>query len=216
LSFTIEPGEYVAIVGPSGSGKSTILRLLLGFETPTTGSVLFDGLPLTSLDLRALRRQIGVVLQNGRIQAGTILTNIGGGRPISPEEAMQAARLAGFADDLGMLPMGLHTVLTDGGGTLSGGQRQRLMIARALARRPRILLLDEATSALDNRTQTLVTETVARLGLTRIVVAHRLSTIARVNRILVLDRGELVQSGGYDELTQTPGLFRDLARRQMV
>jgi ABC-type bacteriocin/lantibiotic exporter with double-glycine peptidase domain len=129
---------------------------------------------------------------------------------------MQAARLAGFADDLGMLPMGLHTVLTDGGGTLSGGQRQRLMIARALARRPRILLLDEATSALDNRTQALVTETVARLGLTRIVVAHRLSTIAMVNRILVLDRGELVQSGGYDELTQTPGLFRDLARRQMV
>jgi NHLM bacteriocin system ABC transporter ATP-binding protein len=216
LSFTIEPGEYVAIVGPSGSGKSTILRLLLGFETPTTGSVLFDGLPLTSLDLRALRRQIGVVLQNGRIQAGTILTNIGGGRPIGPDEAMQAARLAGFADDLGMLPMGLHTVLTDGGGTLSGGQRQRLMIARALARRPRILLLDEATSALDNRTQALVTETVARLGLTRIVVAHRLSTIAMVNRILVLDRGELVQSGGYDELTQTPGLFRDLARRQMV
>jgi NHLM bacteriocin system ABC transporter ATP-binding protein len=216
LSFTIEPGEYVAIVGPSGSGKSTILRLLLGFETPTAGSVLFDGLPLTSLDLRALRRQIGVVLQNGRIQPGTILTNIGGGRPIGPEEAMEAARLAGFADDLGMLPMGLHTVLTDGGGTLSGGQRQRLMIARALARRPRILLLDEATSALDNRTQALVTQTVARLGLTRIVVAHRLSTIAMVNRILVLDRGELVQSGGFDELTQAPGLFRDLARRQMV
>jgi NHLM bacteriocin system ABC transporter ATP-binding protein len=216
LSFTIEPGEYVAIVGPSGSGKSTILRLLLGFETPTAGSVLFDGLPLTSLDLRALRRQIGVVLQNGRIQSGTILTNIGGGRPIGPEEAMEAARLAGFADDLGMLPMGLHTVLTDGGGTLSGGQRQRLMIARALARRPRILLLDEATSALDNRTQALVTETVARLGLTRIVVAHRLSTIATVNRVLVLDRGELVQSGGFDELMQTPGLFRDLARRQVV
>ena len=216
LSFTIEPGEYVAIVGPSGSGKSTILRLLLGLETPTAGSVLFDGLPLTSLDLRALRRQIGVVLQNGRIQPGTVLTNIGGGRPIGPEEAMEAARLAGFADDLGMLPMGLHTVLTDGGGTLSGGQRQRVMIARALARRPRILLLDEATSALDNRTQALVTQTVARLGLTRIVVAHRLSTIAMVNRILVLDRGELVQSGGFDELTQTPGLFRDLARRQMV
>jgi ABC-type bacteriocin/lantibiotic exporter with double-glycine peptidase domain len=216
LSFTIEPGEYVAIVGPSGSGKSTILRLLLGFETPTAGSVLFDGLPLTSLDPRALRRQIGVVLQNGRIQPGTILTNIGGGRPIGLEEAMEAVRLAGFADDLGMLPMGLHTVLTDGGGTLSGGQRQRLMIARALARRPRILLLDEATSALDNRSQALVTKTVARLGLTRIVVAHRLSTIAMVNRILVLDRGELVQSGGFDELTQMPGLFQDLARRQMV
>ncbi|MGH7043349.1 MAG: ATP-binding cassette domain-containing protein, partial [Acetobacteraceae bacterium] len=214
VSFTIHPGEFVAIAGPSGSGKSTILRLLLGFEEPGRGDILFDGRSLANLELAAVRRQIGVVLQAGRLQPGTMLSNIGGGRPIGLDDAWQAARMAGLEADIKAMPMGMHTVVTDGGNTLSGGQRQRLMIARALARRPRILLLDEATSALDNRTQSIVTETVAGLGLTRVMIAHRLSTIVSVDRVLVLDRGRLVQSGGFQELMTTPGLFQDLARRQ--
>ena len=215
LSFAIRPGEFVAIVGPSGCGKSTILRLMLAFETPQSGEILFDGHSLAKLDAVALRRQIGVVLQNGRVQPGSLIENIGGGRPIALEDAWLAARLAGLDDDIRAMPMGMHTTLMDGGSTLSGGQRQRLMIARALARRPRILLLDEATSALDNRTQATVTEAVSALGLTRVVIAHRLSTIERVDRVLVLDGGRLVQSGGFAELAATPGLFQDLARRQL-
>ncbi len=216
LSLSIRPGEFVAIVGPSGSGKSTILRLLLGFEAPTRGEVLFDGRSVGDLDMAAVRRQVGVVLQNGRLQPGSLLSNIGAGRPIALEDAWQAARLAGLEADTKAMPMGMNTVLTDGGSTLSGGQRQRLMIARALARKPRILLLDEATSALDNRTQSIVTETVAALGLTRVVIAHRLSTIEMVDRVLVIDRGQLVQSGTFRALMESPGLFQDLARRQML
>jgi NHLM bacteriocin system ABC transporter ATP-binding protein len=215
LSFSIRPGEFVAIVGPSGCGKSTVLRLMLAYETPQAGEILFDGTSLATLDAVSVRRQIGVVLQNGRVQPGNLIENIGGGRPIALEDAWHAARLAGLEADIRALPMGMHTMLTDGGATLSGGQRQRLMIARALARRPRILLLDEATSALDNRTQSIVTEAVAGLGLTRIVIAHRLSTIEKVDRVLVLDGGRLVQSGGFDELSARPGLFQDLARRQL-
>ena len=216
LNFSIRPGEFVAIVGPSGCGKSTILRLLLGFEEPWGGEIRYDGRSLATLDNVALRRQVGVVLQNGRVQPGNLIENIGGGRPIPLEEAWRAARLAGMEADIKAMPMGMHTVLTDGGNTLSGGQRQRLMIARALARRPRILLLDEATSALDNKTQQIVTDAVAALGLTRIVIAHRLSTIEMVDRVLVLERGRLVQSGGFHELANSPGLFRELARRQLV
>ena len=216
LSFAVQPGEYVAVVGPSGSGKSTILRLLLGFETPLSGALLYDGRPLATLDAAAVRRQVGVVLQNSRLQAGSILDNIGGGRPIELEEAWQAAQLAGLAREIRALPMGMYTMLQEGGTTLSGGQRQRLLIARALARRPRLLLLDEATSALDNRTQSVVAEAVSGLGLTRLVVAHRLSTIAMVDRVLVLDRGRLVQTGRFDQLMAEPGLFRDLARRQLT
>jgi ABC-type bacteriocin/lantibiotic exporter with double-glycine peptidase domain len=216
LSFSIRPGEFVAIVGPSGCGKSTILRLLLGFEEPQAGEIRYDGRSLSTLDNVALRRQVGVVLQNGRVQPGNLIENIGGGRPIPLEEGWHAARLAGMEADIKAMPMGMHTVLTDGGSTLSGGQRQRLMIARALARRPRILLLDEATSALDNKTQAIVTNAVAALGLTRVVIAHRLSTIEMVDRVLVLDRGRLIQSGGFQELANTPGLFQDLARRQLT
>jgi NHLM bacteriocin system ABC transporter ATP-binding protein len=216
LSFSIRPGEFVAIVGPSGCGKSTILRLMLGFEVPQAGEILFEGSSLATLDVVALRRQIGVVLQNGRVQPGSLIENIGGGRPIALEDGWHAARMAGLEADIKAMPMGMHTMLTDGGNTLSGGQRQRLMIARALARRPKILLLDEATSALDNRTQAIVTDAVASLGLTRVVIAHRLSTIARVDRVLVLDGGRLVQSGGFAELANAPGLFADLARRQLT
>lgn len=216
ISFSVQKGEFVSVVGPSGSGKSTLLRLLLGFEMPDRGDVLFDGRSTADLDMAAVRRQIGVVLQNGRLQPGSLLTNIGAGRTIGLEDAWHAARLAGLEVDIRDMPMGMHTVITDGGSTLSGGQRQRLMIARALGNKPRILLLDEATSALDNQTQSIVTETVAGLGLTRVVIAHRLSTIERVDRVLVIDRGRLVQSGRFEELMNTPGLFQDLARRQTL
>jgi NHLM bacteriocin system ABC transporter ATP-binding protein len=216
LSFEVEPGQFVAIVGPSGSGKSTILRLLVGFESPEEGDILYDGKPLSSLDVVGVRRQLGVVLQNGRVQPVSMLENIGGGRPITLNDAWDAARKAGLEDDIKNMPMGMHTGLTDGGSTLSGGQRQRLMIARALASRPRMLLLDEATSALDNRTQAIVTETVSRLSLTRIIIAHRLSTIASVDRVLVIDHGRIVQDGSFKELMETPGLFRELAQRQLT
>lgn len=215
LSFEVKSGEFIAIVGPSGSGKSTILRLLLGFEQPESGEVLYDGKPLSSLDVVGVRRQLGVVLQNGRVQPVSMMENIGGGRQITLDEAWDAARKAGLEDDIKAMPMQMHTGLTDGGATLSGGQRQRLMIARALAAKPRILLLDEATSALDNRTQAIVTETVQRLALTRIIIAHRLTTIAAVDRVLVVEAGKVVQDGTFQHLLNTPGLFQDLARRQL-
>ncbi|MEM6427404.1 MAG: NHLP bacteriocin export ABC transporter permease/ATPase subunit, partial [Cyanobacteria bacterium P01_D01_bin.128] len=186
VSVEAKPGEFIALVGPSGSGKSTIFRLLLGFETPITGSVYFDGQDLAGLDVSAVRRQLGVVLQNGRISAGSIFDNIAGGALISLEDAWLAAERSGLADDLRAMPMKLHTVVSEGGGNLSGGQRQRLIIARALALKPRVLLLDEATSALDNRTQAIVSQSLDELKVTRIVVAHRLSTIRNADRIYVL------------------------------
>jgi NHLM bacteriocin system ABC transporter ATP-binding protein len=215
LSFSIRPGEFVAFVGPSGSGKSTVLRLLLGFETPEKGEVLYDGKPLSGLDIVGLRRQLGVVLQNGRVQPVPILDNIASGRPISLDEAWDAVRKAGMEEDIKIMPMGMHTAMNDGGTSLSGGQRQRLMIARALAGKPRILLMDEATSALDNKTQAIVTESVSRLNLTRITIAHRLSTITSVDRVIVLDHGQVVQDGTFAELMAAPGLFHDLAARQL-
>jgi NHLM bacteriocin system ABC transporter ATP-binding protein len=216
LSLRIEPGSFVAVVGPSGSGKSTLLRLLLGFETPTSGDILFDGQSLSTLDASALRRQVGVVLQNGRINTGTIFENITNGLPYSLEEARAAARLAQIEAEIDAMPMGMHTLLIEGSSTLSGGQRQRLMIARALIGRPRILLFDEATSALDNRSQAIVTHALERLHTTRVVVAHRLSTIERADCIFVLEGGRLVESGRYDELMVSNGLFSRMARRQIL
>ena len=216
ISLHVQAGEFVAFVGPSGSGKSTILRLLLGFETPESGAIYVDGQDLAGLDIQAVRRQIGVVLQSGRLTSGDIYTNIVGSAPLSIEDAWSAARMAGFADDVQAMPMGMHTVVSEGGGTLSGGQRQRLMIARALVRQPRILFLDEATSALDNRTQAIVSASLAQLHATRIVVAHRLSTIVHADRIFVVDRGQIVQSGRYDDLMAQRGLFAELARRQIA
>jgi ATP-binding cassette subfamily C protein len=216
LTVHAKPGEFVAFVGPSGSGKSTILRLLLGFETPEAGSIYYDGRELGGLDLRALRRQMGVVLQSGRLMTGDIYTNIVGSAPVPLEAAWEAARMAGVADDIRQMPMGMHTVISEGGGTLSGGQRQRLMIARAIVHHPRILLFDEATSALDNRTQATVSASLERLQATRIVIAHRLSTIMHAHRIYVLRLGELVQCGSYDELLRQRGLFADLAARQIA
>ncbi len=216
LSFHIRPGEYIGIVGESGSGKSTIMRLLLGFETPEEGGLLFDGKPSDRLDPTLLRKEIGVVLQNGRITPGSIYENIAGASGLGLEAAWAAARLVALAPDVEAMPMGMHTVLNDGGGALSGGQRQRILLARSLVNEPKILLLDEATSALDNRTQQVVTDTLARLQVTRIVIAHRLSTIRAVDRIFVMDKGRLVESGTYDQLIEAGGLFHALARRQLL
>ncbi len=189
LSIHADPGEFIALVGPSGSGKSTLFRLLLGFETPESGTVYYDGQDLGGLDITSVRRQCGVVLQHSRLMAGSIFDNIASNAVISLDEAWEAAEMSGLADDIKAMPMGLHTVVSEGGSNLSGGQRQRLLIARALALRPRILLFDEATSALDNRTQAIVSASLEQLKITRIVVAHRLSTIRRADRIYVLDGG---------------------------
>ncbi|NEX19725.1 NHLP bacteriocin export ABC transporter permease/ATPase subunit [Thiorhodococcus mannitoliphagus] len=216
LSLRLEPGEHVALVGPSGSGKSTLLRLLLGFETPQAGAVLFDGQELSSLDLAALRRQIGVVLQTGRVFAGTIYDNIRGASAATLDDCLRAAADAGLERDLEQFPLGLHTPLTEGASTISGGQRQRILIARALVQQPRLLFMDEATSALDNRSQARVTASLERLAVTRLVIAHRLSTIRNADRILVMDAGRVVESGDYDTLIACNGPFARLAQRQIL
>lgn len=216
VSLDIRPGEFVAVVGPSGSGKSTLLRLLLGFETPGRGEVLYDGQTLAGLDLDAVRRQVGVVLQGARLMSGSMLSNIVGDSAATLDDAWEAARQAGLGADIEAMPMGMHTVLIDGGATLSGGQRQRLLIARALVRRPRLLYLDEATSALDNRTQALVAETLRGLSVTRLAIAHRLSTIMQADRVVVLDRGRIVEDGVPAELLKAGGIFTHLANRQIL
>ena len=216
LTVHIHPGEFVAFVGPSGAGKSTVIRLLLGFEAPSSGSIYYDRLDLTGLDLQAVRRQMGVVLQDGKIMAGDILTNIGGSAQLTQEEAWEAAYLSGLDEDIERMPMGMYTVISEGGSTLSGGQRQRLMIARAVVSKPLVLLFDEATSALDNETQAKVSGSLERLKATRVVVAHRLSTVVQADRIYVMDRGRVVQSGSYQELMQQGGLFAELAQRQLA
>ena len=217
VSLRAEPGEFVAVVGPSGSGKSTTLRLLLGFEKPETGTVTFDGQDLANLDVLAVRRQLGVVLQGGTLDAGSIFENIASGNVITLDQAWAAAEDAGFADDVRTMPMGMHTIVSVGGSNLSGGQRQRLLIARALAHRPRILLFDEATSALDNRTQAIVSQSLERLNVTRLVIAHRLSTIRNADRIYVIEAGRVVQSGRFEELiADEGGLFSRMMKRQMA
>jgi ATP-binding cassette subfamily C protein len=216
INIRIAAGEFVAIVGASGCGKSTLFRLLLGFEKPLSGGIFFDGQDLATLDAQAVRRQTGVVLQNAKLLSGDIFTNIVGSAPLSIDDAWEAARMAGFDGDVKLMPMGMHTVISEGGGGLSGGQRQRLMIARAIVGRPRILLFDEATSALDNRTQSIVSRSLEELKATRVVIAHRLSTIMNADHIYVLDKGLVVQSGNYNELVNQPGVFSDLAKRQLL
>jgi NHLM bacteriocin system ABC transporter ATP-binding protein len=216
ISFRIRQGEFVAFVGPSGAGKSTLLRLLIGFDSPDSGSVLFDGQNLETIDVQAVRRQMGVVLQNGTVMPGELGQNIIGTTNLTLDDAWEAARMAGLDGDIKDMPMGMHTYVMEGGTTLSGGQRQRLMIARAIVTRPRILVFDEATSALDNRTQEIVRESLEQLNSTRIVIAHRLSTIAKADKIYVLVAGRIVQSGTYDELMQHDGPFMQMARRQLV
>lgn len=216
VTLRIAAGEYVALVGPSGSGKSTLVRLLLGLEQPQGGAVYVDGMDLATVDLGALRRQFGVVLQSGQLPAGSILEVILGASPLPESLAWEAVRQAGLEADIRAMPMGIRTVIGEGGGSLSGGQRQRLLIARALVRRPRILLFDEATSALDNVTQAQVKATLDRLNVTRIVVAHRLSTIRDVHRVIVLDGGRVVEEGGYDKLVARGGVFARLVARQLA
>ena len=216
VSLRIAQGEYVAIVGPSGSGKSTLFRLLLGFEKPESGVVFFDSKALDTLDVSAVRRQLGVVLQNGRLATGSLYENICGGLQLSLDEAWEAARMAGLDADIKSMPMGMHTTIAEGVNTLSGGQRQRVMIARAVARRPRILLFDEATSSLDNRSQSVVSASLGALNVTRLVIAHRLSTVREADRIVVLADGKIVQTGTFDELSQIKGVFADFAQRQML
>lgn len=216
LSFTVKPGEHLAVVGGSGSGKSTILRLLLGFEKPATGSLAYDGQELASLDPARVRSQIGVVLQSSQLFAGSIYENIRGATQATLEDCLTAAEQAGLANDLGDFPMGLHTPITEGAGTLSGGQRQRILIARALAAQPRILFFDEATSALDNATQAIVARTLDALKATRVTIAHRLSTVRNADRICVLEKGRFVESGSFAELMAKDGAFAALARRQLL
>ncbi len=215
LSFGVSAGQFAAVVGPSGSGKSTLFRLLLGFETPGSGAIYYDGQDLADLDVQAVRRQIGVVLQNARLSTGSIFRNIVGDGTLTIDDAWHAARLAGLEDDLKNMPMGMHTVVSEGGGGLSGGQRQRLLIARAIVHKPRIILFDEATSALDNRTQAIVSQSLKALNATRVVIAHRLSTVMRADKIFVLEKGSLVESGVYDELMAQGGLFAQMAKRQL-
>jgi len=217
LSLSIAPGESVAVVGASGCGKSTLLRLLLGFETPDTGSVLYDGRELQGLDVGAVRRQLGVVGQNSRLMPGTLRENIlGANLHRTDDDAWQAVEQVGLADDIRAMPMGLHTVVTDAGSTFSGGQIQRLLIARAIVGRPRILLLDEATSALDNRTQAIVTASLERLGVTRIAIAHRLSSVVTSGRIVFFEGGRIRETGTYQELMAADEAFARFARRQML
>ncbi len=216
LSLKIAPGDFVAFVGGSGCGKSTVMRLMLGFEQPTSGSIYYDGQDLSTLDLRLVRQQIGVVLQISRVMPTDMWRNITGATARTIDDAWWAAERAGLADDIRNMPMGMHTYVSEGGGTLSGGQRQRLMIARAIVNRPKIMFLDEATSALDNRTQAIVTESMNKLEATRVVIAHRLSTIIDANKICYLEAGQIVEMGNYEELMALNGKFAELARRQVV
>ncbi|QNI59528.1 ABC transporter family protein [Synechococcus sp. BIOS-U3-1] len=216
VSMEASAGEHLAIVGPSGSGKSTLVRLLLGFAAPEDGEVRFDGKPLSGMRLDSVRRQIGTVLQTNTLLTGTLLEAIAGGSVVEEEEVWHAAELAGLADEIRSMPMGLQTMIPEGGATLSGGQRQRVAIARALIRKPRILIFDEATSALDNRTQAIVTGSLEAMAITRVVIAHRLSTIRHADRIVVIDQGQVREQGSCETLLQNEGLFFRMMQRQIT
>lgn len=216
ISVSVRPGEFVAIVGASGSGKSTLMRILLGLERAEQGTVFYDGYDLSQVDVTSVRRQVGVVMQHGQLISGSIFSNIVGSLPLTPDDAWDLARLVGLEKDIKDLPMGMHTLVNEGGTTFSGGQRQRILIARSLANHPRIIFFDEATSSLDNETQAIVSATLEKLRATRIVVAHRLSTIKNANRILVMKDGAIVEEGTYDALIARKGIFSDLAARQII
>ncbi|MGN0316316.1 MAG: NHLP bacteriocin export ABC transporter permease/ATPase subunit [Lachnospira sp.] len=217
LSLKIRPGQYVAIVGATGCGKSTLMRILLGFERPQKGAVYYDGKDISTIDLKSLRRKIGAVMQDGKLFQGDIYSNIVISAPyLTLDDAWEAAEIAGVADDIRSMPMGMLTMISEGNGGISGGQRQRLMIARAIAPKPKILMFDEATSALDNLTQKKVSESLDNLKCTRIVIAHRLSTIKNCDRIVVIDHGKIIEDGTYSELMEKKGFFTELVERQKL
>ncbi len=217
LSLKIRPGQYVAIVGETGCGKSTLMRIMLGFEKPQKGAVYYDGKDMNAMDLKSLRRRIGVVMQNGKLFQGDIYSNIVISAPqLTLADAWAAAEMAGIAEDIRHMPMGMHTIISEGSGGVSGGQRQRLMIARAIAPKPKILMFDEATSALDNLTQKTVSDSLEKLKCTRIVIAHRLSTIRQCDRIIYLEKGKILEDGTYDELIEKNGKFAELVERQRL
>ncbi len=216
VSLHIRPGEFVALVGSSGSGKTTLLRLLLGFEEAESGTIYYDGQDITTINIQEVRRQIGVVLQDGSVMTGDIFRNIVGTLNLTIDDAWEAARMAGLDEDIKEMPMMMHTLISAGGFTLSGGQRQRLLIARAIVHKPRVVFFDEATSALDNRTQAIVSRSLDNIQASRVVIAHRLSTIINADKIVVVDKGKIVQKGTYEELIGQDGLFADLAKRQIA
>ncbi len=217
LSFKVRAGQYIAIVGKSGCGKSTLVRLLLGFEKPVSGGIFYDGKDIATIDMKSLRQKIGTVTQDGKLFSGSIYENIVISAPwLSMDDAWEAAEIAGLGDDIRRLPMGMHTVISEGSGGFSGGQKQRMMIARAIAPKPKILIFDEATSALDNITQKKVIEALDALKCTRIMIAHRLSTIKHCDRIIVLDGGKIIEDGTYEQLIAKNGFFADLVSRQMI
>ena len=217
LSLKIRAGQYVAIVGATGCGKSTLMRILLGFEKPQKGAVYYNGKDLNTIDLKSLRRKIGVVMQNGKLFQGDIYSNIVISAPqLTIDQAWEAAEMAGIAEDIRRMPMGMHTIVSEGSGGISGGQRQRLMIARAIAPKPKVLMFDEATSALDNITQKTVSDSLEKLRCTRIVIAHRLSTIRACDRIIYLEKGKIVEDGTYDQLIAQGGKFAELVERQRL
>ena len=215
VSLKIRPGQYVAITGASGCGKSTLFRLLLGFEKPSKGAIYYDSKDMNSFDLKSLRKNIGCVIQNGKLMSGDIFSNIIVSAPtLTFDDAWEAAELAGIAEDIRLMPMGMHTFIGESGGGFSGGQKQRLLIARAIAPKPKILMLDEATSALDNITQKHVSQSLDKLKCTRIVIAHRLSTIKQCSRIIFMEKGKILEDGTYDELVALNGKFAELVKRQ--
>jgi ABC-type bacteriocin/lantibiotic exporter with double-glycine peptidase domain len=216
VSIKINPGEQIAIIGPSGCGKTTLLRLLLGLEDPESGVVTIDGQDLAILDRPAFRRQVGSVLQSASLLPGSIRENVNMGRGLTHSEIWRALESASIATEVQAMDLRLDTPVIDGGGSLSGGQRQRILLARALAGNPRMLILDEGTSALDNLTQKSIVEHLDFLRITRIVVAHRLSTVQGADQIIVVDGGKVVQHGTFDELNNAPGFFEKFAKRQLV
>ena len=216
INLSVNPGDYIGIVGPSGSGKSTLMKLLLGFEKPTVGKIYYDNKDVEKLDKRELRKKMGVVLQNGKLISGSIFDNITITAPnATVDDVNRVIEAVGLKSDVDKMPMGIHTMLNEESSTISGGQQQRILIARAIISSPEILIFDEATSALDNITQKMVSDTLDKMNVTRIVIAHRLSTIMNCNRILVVDKGRIIEDGTYDELMANHGVFYNLAVRQI-
>jgi ATP-binding cassette subfamily C protein len=216
VSFKVEPGQFVAVVGESGSGKSTLLKMLLGFHDPTAGAVLYDGKALSRLDKGKVRRQIGTIIQNGELIQGNIYFNIMGASAGDEAAAWEAARIADIDKEIREMPMGLHTFVPHGGGSFSGGQKQRMLIARAVARKPRIVYFDEATSSLDNASQARVMANLQSMQATRLVVAHRLSTVENADLIVVMHQGRIVEAGTFAQLMAAKGLFARMAARQQA